>query len=217
MSRHDPDFDFDPVPGLPERPPADESILWQGRPDTLALAREALGLNWVAGYFVLLALWRSLAAGADLPAAQAAAVALPYLGLGLVTCLVIYGIALIQARATMYTITTARVAMRIGMLTITLNLPHRQILSASLDLRRNGTGTIAFTTPDDTKLSYLVCWPHARPWRMRHTEPALRCIPEAAHVARILAEAAEARQATPVLTRNTAQPTFDQDYALATG
>ena len=64
--------------------------------------------------------------------------ALPYLGLGLVTCLVIYGIALIQARATMYTITTARVAMRIGMLTITLNLPHRQILSASLDLRRNG-------------------------------------------------------------------------------
>jgi hypothetical protein len=53
---------------------------------------------------------------------------------------------------------------------------------------------------------------------MRHTEPALRCIPEAAKVARILAEAAEARQATPVLMRKTAQaPAFDQDYALATG
>lgn len=217
MSRHDTDFDFDPVPGLPERPPADEAILWQGRPDTLALARDALGLTWVAGYFVLLALWRSIAASADLAPAKAAAVALPYLALGLVACAVIYLIALIQARSTLYTITTARVAMRIGVLTITLNLPHRQILSASLELRRNGTGTIAFTPPEDTKLSYLVCWPHVRPWRMRHTEPALRCIPEAAHVARILAEAAEARQAIPVLTRNTAQPDYDQDYALATG
>ena len=217
MSRHDADFDFDPVPGLPERPPADENILWQGRPNALALAREAMGLNWVAGYFVLLALWRSIAAAADLPAAQAAAVALPYLGLGLLACLVIYGIALLQSRVTLYTITTARVAMRIGMLTITLNLPHRQILAASLDLRRDGTGTIAFTTPPETRISYLVCWPHVRPWRIRHTEPALRCIPEAAHVAQILAEAAEARQATPRLTRNTAQPDFDQNLALATG
>jgi hypothetical protein len=217
MSRHDKDFEFDHAPGLPEALPAGENILWQGRPDTLTLAREALGLTWVGGYFVLLALWRGLAASADMPAGQAAAVALPYLALGLLACLVIYGIAFIQARSTLYTITTARVAMRIGVLTITLNLPHRQILSASLDLRRNGTGTIAFTTPEDTNLSYLVCWPHVRPWRMRHTEPALRCIPEAAYVARILAEAAEARQATPVLTRNTAQPDFDQDYALATG
>ena len=44
--------------------------------------------------------------------------------------------------------------------------------AASLDLRRSGTGTIALKTPDDTRLSYLVCWPHVRPWRMRHTEPA---------------------------------------------
>ncbi len=42
MSRHDKDFDFDPVPGLPERLPAGEEILWQGRPEALTLAREAL-------------------------------------------------------------------------------------------------------------------------------------------------------------------------------
>ncbi len=166
---------------------------------------------------MLLALWRGAAAATSLPPVQAAAVTLPYLGLGLAACLVIYAIALIQARATLYTMTTARVAMRIGVLTITLNLPHRQIEAASLDLRRDGTGTIALATPRQTRLSYLVCWPHVRPWRMRHTEPALRCIPEAAQVARILAEAAEARQAIPVLTRNTAQPAFDQDLALATG
>jgi hypothetical protein len=218
MSQHD-DFDFEPIPGLPERPPLGEDVIWQGRPDALALAREAMGLTWVGTYFVLLALWRAGAAAADMPPVQAAAVALPYLGLGAIACLVIYAIAWVQARATMYTITTARVAMRIGAaLQITLNLPHKQIQSANLDLRKAGTGTIAFTTPAETRLSYLVCWPHVRPWRMRHTEPALRCIPEAAHVARILAEAAEARQATPVLTRKTVQsPAYDQDYALATG
>ncbi len=219
MSQHESDFDFEPIPGLPERPPAGETVLWQGRPDALALAREAMGLTWVAGYFVLIAIWRGGAAAAELPPLTAFAIALPYLGLGLAACLVIYAIAWVQARTTLYTITTARVAMRIGAaLTITLNLPHTQIKAASLDLRRSGTGTIALATPEETRLSYLVCWPHVRPWRMRHTEPALRCIPEAAQVARILAEAAEARQALPVLTRKTVQEAgFDRDYALATG
>ena len=218
MSQHD-DFAFEPVPGLPEKPPQGEDILWQGRPDTLALAREAMGLTWVGGYFVLIALWRAGSAATELPLLQAVAVALPYLGLGLLACLVILAIAWVQARTTVYTITTARVALRIGAaLTVTLNLPHRQIEGASLDLRRSGTGTIALKTPDDTRLSYLVCWPHVRPWRMRHTEPALRCIPKAAEVARILAEAAEARQSMPVLKRNTAPtPAYDQTYALATG
>jgi hypothetical protein len=218
MSQHD-DFTFEPIPGLPERPPQGEDILWQGRPDTLALAREAMGLTWVAGYMVIIALWRAGAAATYMPPVKAAAVALPYLALGLLACLVILAIAWVQARTTVYTITTARVAMRIGAaLTITLNLPHKQIAAASLDLRRSGTGTIALKMPDDTRLSYLVCWPHVRPWRMRHTEPALRCIPGAADVARILAEAAEARQATPVLMRKTAQsPVYDPTFALATG
>lgn len=218
MSDHD-DFAFEPVPGLPERPPAGETVLWQGRPETLALAREALGLTWVAGYFVLLALWRVGSSAADMPLLSALPLAIPFLVLGLVCCLVLLAIAWAQARTTVYTITTARVAMRIGAaLSVTLNLPHRQILSAGLDLRRSGTGTIALTLPPETRLSYLVCWPHVRPWRMRHTEPALRCIPEAARVARILAEAAEARQSQPVVTRTAAQaPAYDPAYALATG
>jgi hypothetical protein len=218
MSDHD-DFAFEPVPGLPERPPAGEVVLWQGRPQTLTLAREALGLNWIAGYFGLLALWRVGSSAADMPLMQALPLAVPFLLLGVVCCLVILAIAWAQASSTVYTITTARVAMRIGAaLSITLNLPHKQILAASLDLRRSGTGTIALSLPEDSRLSYLVCWPHVRPWRMRHPEPALRCIPEAATVARILAEAAEARQSQPVLTRTAAPAAaFDPAYALATG
>ena len=58
MSDHD-DFAFEPIPGLPERLPAGEEMLWQGRPDTAALAREAYGIRWIAGYFALIVLWRA--------------------------------------------------------------------------------------------------------------------------------------------------------------
>jgi hypothetical protein len=103
---------------------------------------------------------------------------------------------------TVYTVTTARVALRIGAaLTVTLNLPYTQIGNAMLDLRKSGTGTIALETMGDTKLSYLVCWPHVRPWHIRKTQPALRCINDAEHVAGILAQAAEARVSVPKVSR----------------
>lgn len=211
---HD-DFAVEPVPGLPARPPLGEELLWQGRPDGFALARDAFKITWIAGYFVALAVWRawvgasvgaSVGAGGSLAAALA--VMLPYLAIGLVTCTILYGIAVVQARATVYTITTARVAMRIGAaLTVTLNVPFRQIGAAHLALRRNGTGTIALETLGETRISYLMCWPHVRPWRFARTQPALRSIPEAAKVARIMAEAAEMRLAEPVVARNdTAAP-----------
>jgi hypothetical protein len=198
---HHDDFAIEPVPGLPATPPKGESLLWQGRPQTLALARDALGLTWVAGYFVALTAWRAWAV-ADGSVASVVAVMLPYLAIGAVTCGIILIIAAVQARTTVYTLTTARVAMRVGSaLTVTLNLPYRQIGSASLDLKRNGTGTIALQTLGETRLSYLVCWPHVRPWHVSKTQPALRCIPDAAKVAQLLAEAAETRVAEPVVSR----------------
>ena len=53
----------------------------------------------------------------------------------------------------------------------------------------------------ETRLSYLMTWPHVRPWHMRRTQPALRAIPEAAMVATIFAEAAETRVSQPQVTR----------------
>jgi hypothetical protein len=52
-----------------------------------------------------------------------------------------------------------------------------------------------------TRISYLIAWPHVRPWRMSKTEPALRSIPDAKRVAEMLAEAAEARVSIPQVTR----------------
>ncbi len=204
---HD-DFAFEPVPGLPERPPAGEAVLWQGRPDTLALAREAFKLNWIMGYFAVVVLWRASVGSIDGGLAGALAFGLPYVGLAALAAAVILLLAWTQARATVYTVTTARVAMRIGAaLQVTLNLPFRQIGNADLDLRQpgflrgGGTGTIAFETLGETRFSYLVLWPHCRPGHVRVTRPALRCIPEAERVARLISEAAEARVAMPVIER----------------
>jgi hypothetical protein len=199
---HD-DFAVEPLPGLPAQPPKGEELLWQGRPQAFALAREALKINWIAGYFVALAVWRGWVMGGG-ELATFIAVMVPYLAIGAVTCAILFLIALVQARSTVYTITTARVAMRIGVaLTVTLNLPFRQIGAAQLAVKSNGTGTIALQTLGDTRISYLVCWPHVRPWHFNRTQPALRAIPDAARVAHLLAEAAETRLSQPVITHTT--------------
>jgi hypothetical protein len=199
MSTHD-DFASEPVPGLPARPPLGEEILWQGRPASFALARDAYKITWFAGYFVVLAIWRASIIGDTF--AEGVVVTLPYLGLGLAFCAMIYLVAIIQSRSTLYTVTTARVAMRIGAaLTVTLNIPFKQVANANLALRQNGTGSIALETIGDTTISYLVCWPHVRPWRLAKTHPMLRCIPDAARVANLLAEAAQTRLNQPEVSR----------------
>lgn len=201
---HD-DFAVEPVRGLPEKPPSGEVILWQGKPDTWALAKESMSLYWVVGYFVLLAIWRVGVSSADMPLAEALPLALPFLILGAIAGGLILLIAWVQAKATVYTITSARVAMRVGAaLTVTLNLPFSRIEAADLDLKKNGTGTIAFRTAGETRLSYLVLWPHVRPWHARHTQPALRCIPDAGKVARLIAETVETRIDQPEVSRRPA-------------
>jgi hypothetical protein len=202
---HD-DFAVEPVRGLPETPPEGERILWQGAPDWWRLSVEALSLPWVAGYFVVLAVWRFVTMMDQMPLVTAIAAALPLVIMGIVVCLMLMLVGYIQARATVYTITNRRVAMRIGAaLTVTLNLPYTQVGRADLKLTKGGTGTIVLDLMGDTRLSYLVCWPHVRPWVMRRTQPALRCIPEAAKVAHLLAEAAETRVATPKIARSAPQ------------
>jgi len=196
------EFTEEPVEGLPEAPPDGEEVLWQGRPSALALARDSLNLYWIAGYFALLSVWRVGASSADMPLTQALPLGLPFLVSGVVACAVLFVIALIMARTTMYTITSARVAMRVGAaLTVTLNLPFSKIESADLSVRGDGTGTIAFTTLGETRLSFLVLWPHVRPWRFARTQPALRSIPKAHEVAQIFADAAETHVSRPRIAR----------------
>lgn len=197
------DCAFEPVPGLPERLPPGEHILWQGRPDAWALAQDALNMTWVGAYFAGLALWRFATLIDAEGTGPALASATSFVLLGGFVCGLLWLVAFAQARATVYTLTNRRVAMRIGAaLSLTLNLPYTQIRSAELNLRRGSSGTIAFDISGDTRLSYLVCWPHVRPWHLRTPRPALRCIADARRVAGLFADAAEARLTEPKLARS---------------
>lgn len=193
MDHHDDFQGPEPVRGLPEVPPEGERVLWQGTPSWWALARDAFVVRWVAVYFAGLAVWRGWAAYHAMSPAKGVEAAVILIGMGAVACAIIALMAWVQARATVYTITNRRVAMRVGAaLTVTLNLPYRWIGSADLHLRRDGTGTIALDLMGETRFSYLVLWPHVRPWHMRKVQPALRCIPEAEWVSRLLAQHARA-------------------------
>ena len=195
------DFATEALPGLPELPPLGEEILWQGRPNAWALAREGYKITWVGGYFLALGLWQGIVAfGGNL--AGILAVLLPYAAVGALAVAILSLMAFVQARGTVYTITSARVAMRVGAaLTVTLNLPFTQIGAAHLAHGATKTGTLAFETLGDTRISYLVLWPHARPWALGRAQPALRSIPDAARVAQIFTEAAQSRLSAPRITR----------------
>ena len=201
MSDHD-DFAFDVAPGIPAPLPKGEEVLWQGRPDTSALAREAFKIRWIAGYMGLIVLWKAGVGFTEGGVILALLRGLPYLVLALAAVGVVWLLAWAQARATIYTITSARVLMKIGAaLSVTYNIPFTQVATARLDVKPSGTGTIALETMGETRLAFAALWPHLRPGKLKKTEPALRCVPEAEKVARLLAEAAETRLAMPVVSR----------------
>ncbi|MEM6662694.1 MAG: photosynthetic complex putative assembly protein PuhB [Pseudomonadota bacterium] len=195
--------------GLPEQLPEGEEILWQGRPEAWALARHSLFTHWILGYTALLAFWRAGTLIDLMPVWAALSATVPIILTGLAAVAILWLLAAAQARATVYTITNKRVVMQIGAaLSLNLNLPFSRIDSADLDLRRNGIGTIALQMEGRTRLSYLVCWPHVRPWKWNPAQPALRCIPDAENVARLLATAVQTR--TPA-----ADPRLDPAAAIA--
>ena len=188
------DFAVEPIEGLPELLPKGEVILWQGRPNWLRLTIESLNLWWVIGYFGLLAAWRFLTVIDYMPLVTAFSASIPFLFVAAFVGLLLCGVGYIQAKATVYTITNRRVAMRIGAaLTVTLNLPFTKIDNAAVAIKRGGFGNIAFETSGDTKFSYFVLWPHARSWYFGKPQPTLKCIPDIEKVASILGEAAKSR------------------------
>jgi hypothetical protein len=90
----------------------------------------------------------------------------------------------LSARTTLYTLTTRRMVMRIGIvLTITLNVPLRQLRGADLlahGANPGSTGDLALALAGRERIGWLHLWPHARPWHLGDPKPTLRCIPDAA-------------------------------------
>ncbi len=187
---HD-DFAFEPIPGLPALPPEGETILWQGGPDWRGLAWRAFHVREVAFYFAaLVAAQPVLALSQGTPLA---ATLLPMTWIALAGCVaagLLAALAWLAARGTVYTITNRRLVMRFGIaLPMTINLPFALVAGAGLKLRRSGLGDIPVALVPGERVSYIVMWPHARPWRLGRPEPMLRDLPEAKRAADILARA----------------------------
>lgn len=200
------EHDVEPIPGLPEALPPGEMILWQGRPDWRCFAHRAFRAPIILAYFGVLSLWglvTALGDGAGL--VDTVLVMARPLGLAALLLSLIGGFCWLTARTTLHTVTNRRVVMRFGIaLPVSMNLPFSKIDAARVHINSDGTGDIALAMTADNHLAYAFLWPHARPWALRHPEPTLRCIPDVARVANILAPAlssyaiAAARQTTPL-------------------
>lgn len=185
------DFDFDPVPGLPEKLPDGEKLLWQGKPDWRILARRLYHVGVITAYLAILIVWHVISAVYDGRPLSETAGAVAWTSLLSAACAgILCVLAFATARATIYTITSERVVMRIGIaLPMSINLPYRIVESAAARIYPSGHGDLPLTLRKGEKISYLMLWPHARPWRMKRPEPMLRGIPDAANVSAILARA----------------------------
>jgi hypothetical protein len=185
------EYENEKIRGLPEDLPPGETLLWQGSPGWRSLARHMVHANIVAAYFALLALWSiasTLNDGGTLSAALFGVVRVSVvgsIGIGLL-CL----IAWLTARTTVYSITSRRIVMRMGVvLPMTLNLPFRSIGGASVANYKDGTGDLAFSISSGDRIAFLHLWPHVRPWRINNPEPALRSLLDAKAVSALLADA----------------------------
>lgn len=198
------EYEHEPVPGLPEELPEDEHVLWRGAPSWRALARRAFHVRKVAVYFGLLVAWRAASAvSAGEGALQAALGIAGLLALGGGAVGVLLGLAWLNARATVYTITDRRVVLRFGVaLPMAVNLPFSSVQSADLRRFADGTGDIPLEVTGAERIGYVMMWPHARPWRFgRGVAPMLRAVPDARGVAATLAGAlaASAGRAAPTV------------------
>jgi hypothetical protein len=174
-------------------------MLWQGAPEWKAFARDALHVRKFAVYFGLLTVWNGVStyqAGHGL--AQAGISAAWGLGLGVAACLLLTLFAWLTGRSTVYTVTNKRVVMRFGLaLPMTVNYPFALVEGAGLRVQADGTGDIPLAMQKGSRLSYIIMWPNARPWRIGKPEPMMRAIPDAERVAKILGRALAAAAAQP--------------------
>jgi hypothetical protein len=187
---------------LPAALPDGEHVIWQGKPGYKGLALRSFHIREVAIYFALLMVWKGWALTSQGATAGDAALAASFLLIPAAAAIVLLaGLAALFRRASSYTITTQRIVLHFGVaLPTTMNIPLSKIANADLKSYRDGTGDIPLRLEDTKRVSYVLLWPHIRPWRMRWPEPMMISVPDAAHVAAKLADALVARRGQSALS-----------------
>jgi hypothetical protein len=186
--------------GLPEKLPPGERVLWQGSPSWRALFVRAFHARTVALYFAALVGWQALSGA--LHGVPPVAIASRTVIFALLS---LFPLALSAAycwglqKTTIYTITNRRLVMSFGVtIAMAVNLPFSKIASAGLREFANGTGDIVLRLLPGDSVSYMMLWPHVRPWQVGAAEPMLRCVPDAEQAAAALARGLAAAAELPV-------------------
>ncbi len=197
--------------GLPERLPDDEQLIWQGSPDWKSMAVQVFHVRKVALYLVAMMLARGFAVGAEAGIVSGVVAAIWLVPLFAVAIAGLMILAYMSARDTLYTITSKRLVMRIGIaLTITYNIPLKKIHSAGMAKRQGDVGDIALTLASGNKIAFINLWPHVRPWRLSNPEPMLRCVPNAELAAQKLSSAWAAANRQAAIPSHGEKPNFSQ-------
>lgn len=198
------EHEFEAAPGLPEALPAGERILWQGGPQWRALCLHTFHLRKLAIYFAAMMVLQAVYLAGDPQAAIGRSLILSVMAAGCALGLLALT-AWLVARTTLYTLTSRRVVMRIGIvLTITLNLPLRQLRGADLLVHADGHGDVSLALAGDKRIGWFHLTPHARPWALRDPQPAMRCIADAQAVGQRLLTAWQI--ANPGVSASVARP-----------
>lgn len=198
------EFEHEPVPGLPERLPEGERLLWQGSPDWRVLAVKTFHVRKVAFYFAALTAWRVAIVLSDGRAASDAIAAGAFVALlGVAAVGVLTTLAWLYGRSTIYSITSRRVVLRYGVaLPMALNIPFKAIGAAAVARHARGTADIPLSLTDGTRIAYLHLWPNVRPWHVSRPQPMLSAVPDGVRVAEILGRALQEAFGQPVQSTN---------------
>ena len=179
------------VHGVDEPLPADEAILWQVGPDWRQVAFRSLALKpillWL-GALGIVRLGYLMLDGAHVQTMAAAVAWLVVCALAVSALLGLYAWGV--GKTTRYYLTNRRIIIRCGVaLDKTINVPLSKVESAGIQETGNNQGNIALTLEPDSKIGYLVLWPHVRAARGARAEPVLLAVSGVDRLARTLTDA----------------------------
>ena len=182
--------ELEPQYGLPEVLPKEERVLWQGKPNLPSTMKRIFLFKFITVYFLILISFSFVIElnGFDFLSATASA---SWNVVMSVFCLIVMALmANLICSTTVYTVTNKRVVMRIGiLLTLTFNIPFKEIDSADLKNYTDETGDISLRLKPPTKIAFVHLWPHCRFISFAHPCPTLRCVPKATKLADIIRDA----------------------------
>ena len=190
------EHEFEPIKGLPSDLPEGEYVVWQGAPKWQSLAVRAFHVRKIAIYFFVLVCLSLFGEGSFLGALPSIKMLLLVASIALVllACLAFF-----FSYTTVYTVTNRRIVLRIGIaVQMMINIPWEKVDSVGINEFSNGTGDILIETNSTERMSYIILWPHVRPWHFRRAQPLLRSLPDAskagAHISAMLKQHLSADQ-----------------------